>query len=117
VYCGFPEIFADTPFQLDHVIAEKHGGQTEVANLAYACFYCNNFKGPNVAGVDPESGEIIRLFNPRTDDWKYHFKWNGPVLIGLTAIARGTIATLRINHEDAVLSRAALIDEGVFDLR
>ena len=113
-YCHFPEAFADAPFQIDHVIAEKHGGKTELSNLAYSCYYCNSYKGPNIAGLDSDTGEIIRLFNPRTDDWNYHFRWRGPTLIGLTPLARGTIETLRINHPDAIASRAALITEGEF---
>jgi hypothetical protein len=114
-YCHFPESFSDTPFQIDHIIAEKHGGLTEPANLAYACFYCNSYKGPNIAGIDSGTGEVVRLFNPRSDNWSYHFKWNGPLLIGLTPLARATIGTLKMNHSDAVLARAALIAEGVFD--
>jgi hypothetical protein len=113
-YCHFPERFADTPFQIDHIIAEKHRGKTNESNLAYACFYCNSYKGPNVAGVDPETAEIVRLFNPRVDHWHYHFRWNGPIVEGLTAIARTTIETLRINHPDAISSRTALITEGDF---
>jgi hypothetical protein len=114
-FCHFPEHLADTPFQIDHVIAEKHGGQTDPSNLAYACFYCNSYKGPNVAGVDPETSEVLRLFNPRVDDWRYHFKWDGPKLVGLTPLARATIQTLRINQPDAISARTALIVEGVFD--
>ena len=99
-YCRFPERFADTPFQVDHIIAEKHRGQTEIGNLAYACFYCNSYKGPNLAGIDPETKEIIRLFNPRKDSWNYHFQWNGPVLTGLTAlIVEGEFESANPNFE------------------
>jgi hypothetical protein len=51
------------PFHIDHVIARQHGGATEFESLALACIHCNRFKGPNVAGVDPSSGDIVRLFN------------------------------------------------------
>jgi hypothetical protein len=59
-----------------------------------------------------ETGEIIRLFNPRLDEWHYHFRWEGPMLVGLTSVARATIETLKINHADAIFARAALIAEG-----
>lgn len=60
-YCLLPEGLVTTPFQFDHIIAESHGGETTAENLAYACFHCNNFKGPNLAGIDSQSGEVIRL--------------------------------------------------------
>lgn len=110
-YCHFPEELALTPFQIDHIIAEKHGGTTELSNLALACFYCNNYKGPNIAGLDRMTSEIVRLFNPRIDIWSDHFRWNGAVLTGKTAIARVTLQVLNINRADSVLLRECLIRE------
>ena len=37
-YCGAPEQVSSTPFQIDHVIAEQHGGPTVASNLALSCF-------------------------------------------------------------------------------
>lgn len=105
------------PFEIDHIIAQKHGGPTDGANLSLSCFYCNRYKGPNIAGVDPESGRIVRLFHPRKDAWARHFRWNGPVLVARTAAGRATIAVLSMNHVDAVSLRQALIDEGIFPPR
>ena len=113
-YCRFPHAFAELPFAVDHVIAKKHRGETESENLALACFYCNSYQGPNVAGIDPETNANTPLFHPRRDTWSDHFRWNGPQLIGLTPVGRTTIDVLRINHLDAVAVRASLIDEGVF---
>src|SRR5688572_27791680 len=87
-YCHFPETLAVTPFQIDHIIAEKHGGKTEASNLALACFYCNNYKGPNIAGFDQVTKEISRLFNPRLDQWAEHFGWEGGHLLAKTQIGR-----------------------------
>jgi hypothetical protein len=44
-YCLIHE--EDTFFgcEVDHIISEKHGGQTEADNLAYACAFCNRSKG------------------------------------------------------------------------
>ena len=53
-YCLFPALHAWLPFQIDHIIAEKHGGVTHADNLALSCYYCNSFKGPNIAGIDPD---------------------------------------------------------------
>lgn len=110
-YCLFPEYASELPFHIDHIIAEKHGGKTELKNLAWACFSCNLRKGPNIAGVDPESGELTPLFNPRADKWSDHFAWDGVWLRGKTAIGRTTVTVLDINHVDSVAVREALRDE------
>jgi hypothetical protein len=101
-------------FEIDHIIARKHGGRTQLSNLALACYYCNTYKGPNVAGVAPDTGEIVRLFNPRRDEWNEHFVWVGVELQGKTNIGEATIAVLKINHPEFVAMREALLDEGSF---
>src|SRR5256885_525804 len=76
-YCRVPEISAELPFHIDHIIAEKHRGLTTSENLAWACFSCNMHKGPNIGGLDPISGEFTRLYNPRVDIWTAHFASSG----------------------------------------
>ena len=102
------------PFQIDHIIARKHGGPSSEDNLALACFYCNTHKGPNVAGIDPDSGEVVRLFHPRRDEWAEHFFWDGAMLGAGTPVGRTTIHVLRINDPDYVAVRGALLAEGAF---
>lgn len=111
-YCQLPQSLSSIPFEIDHIIARKHGGDSEPENLALSCFYCNSSKGPNIAGVDPETRELSRLFHPRRELWDEHFHWNGPELSGLTSVGRVTIAVLGINSPDCVLLRSALIREG-----
>jgi hypothetical protein len=113
-YCHLPEAFQRLPFQMDHIIAEQHGGQMILENLANSCLRCNKRKGPNIAGIDATTGEVVRLFHPRRDRWEEHFAWHGATLVGLTPIARATIAVLAINHPSAVAVRVELIEEGVF---
>jgi len=115
-YCRVPEEFDRLPFQPDHIIAEKHTGKTEESNLAWSCYDCNIFKGPNVAGVDPESDEVTRLYHPRTDVWEEHFQSASGVLKGTTPEGRATIATLRINLDRRIAFRSELISEGVYPL-
>ena len=50
-YCGMPQQFDDLTFEIDHVVAEQHGGKTTPANLALACFSCNRRKGSNLGGI------------------------------------------------------------------
>jgi hypothetical protein len=113
-YCQLPSAFHPAPFQIDHIIARQHGGTDAVDNLALACIHCNRFKGPNIAGVDPDSGEIVRLFDPRRDAWTEHFMWDGPELKALTQIGRVTISLLVVNDPEVVTVRKALQEEGVF---
>jgi 5-methylcytosine-specific restriction endonuclease McrA len=58
--------------QVDHVIAEEHGGQTTLDNLALSCTVCNRRKGSDIGSLDPDSGTLIPLFNPRTQQWSDH---------------------------------------------
>ncbi len=113
-YCRMLQEHDSISFELDHVLAACHGGPTEAGNLALACFLDNSYKGTNLAGIDPRTGQIVRLFNPRRHRWKRHFQWDGPVLVGRTAIGRATIAVLRINLPHRIAHRAALIQEGLF---
>ena len=110
-YCRLPAKSHPAPFQIDHVIARQHGGRTEGDNLALACIHCNRYKGPNIAGMDPGTGEIVRLFHPRADEWTEHFAWKGTMLIGQTAVGRATIRALNMNAPSIVELREALKDE------
>jgi hypothetical protein len=100
------------PAQIDHVIAKQHRGKDAYSNLAQICGLCNRNKGPNVAGIDPKTRRITRLFNPRRDRWQEHFAWRGPTVAGLTAVGRTTVEVLAINDPRRVKARAAIIAEG-----
>jgi hypothetical protein len=111
-YCRMPETVSRFTHVLDHIIARQHGGKTELSNLALCCGRCNQFKGPNIAGIDPGSGQIVRLFNPREDRWADRFEYQDAELIGLTAIGRATITVLAINMPIRVAARRAIVDVG-----
>lgn len=113
-YCRMPQQHDVLTFQIDHIIARKHHGSDELGNLALACFACNNHKGPNIAEVDPETGEVVRLFHPRQDNWGDHFQWRGAVLVGRTPVGRATVDVLSINSPHRIRLRQMLILEGVF---
>jgi hypothetical protein len=105
------------PFHIDHVIAQQHGGATTLDNLALACCYCNRFKGPNVASIDPHAGEVVALFNPRRHIWREYFVWQGARLSGITDAGRATVQLLQINRADAVAVRQLLMEAGIFSIR
>ena len=112
-YCRIPYPHYRLPFQVDHIIARQHGGAATLDNLVMACFHCNRFKGPNIAGLDPISGELVRLFRPQTDRWTEHFRCDGPLLVGLTPIGRATIHVLAMNGDDLLLFRTEILHEGI----
>src|SRR5438067_2115596 len=95
-YCLMPQPSMPPRFPVDHVIARQHGGTASLDNLALSCPHCNSHKGPNLAGIDPETGQTVPLFHPRRQGWSDHFAWAGAVLAGRTAVGRATIAVLAI---------------------
>lgn len=109
-----PQRYDRRTFEIDHVIPLCHGGPTRAANLCLACFFCNSFKGPNLAGIDPKTKKIVPLFHPRRHKWHRHFRWDGPRLVGRTPAGRATLVVLRINLALRVDHRLGLIEEGVF---
>jgi hypothetical protein len=113
-YCRLPQSAYPLPFEVDHVIARHHHGKTQLSNLALACPRCNRSKGPNIAGLDTQTNQIISLYHPRRDRWAEHFRWRGPRLIGLTPTGRVTVHVLGINQPDRLRLRRQLIAEGLF---
>lgn len=53
-YCLIHEDNTYVGCHVDHIIAEKHGGRTELDNLALACAFCNRAKGTDIASILPE---------------------------------------------------------------
>lgn len=113
-YCQMQQALYRSSFQADHIIADTHGGPATSSNLCWTCFHCNLHKGTNLSGIDPKTGKKAWLFDPRKRKWSRHFRWDGPILVGRTPVGRATIEVLKINDEDYVQTRAALIGEGVF---
>jgi len=104
-YCLFPESATLAPHWIDHIIAEKHGGKTELENLAVCCALCNLRKGSDLTSIDPDSGEIVPLFHPRRDRWSDHFRLDKGRIEPLTAVGRVTVRLLQFNRRDRVEER------------
>lgn len=114
-YCRLDERAVHLAHVVDHIVARQHRGGDDVENLALACGRCNSFKGPNLAGRDPLTNAVTCLFNPRTDVWADHFKWDGLLLSGRTDIGRTTVDVLAINADERVALRSVCVELG-FDL-
>jgi hypothetical protein len=97
---------------VDHVIARRHRGRTEAGNLALSCVACNLSKGADLAGIDPESGELAPLFNPRSHVWEEHFQFAGVRIQPLTAIGRTTARLLQLNNSERLAERRLLATYG-----
>lgn len=93
-------------FWLEHVIPRQHGGSDGLENLALSCPWCNRRKGTNLSAIDPETRQVVLLFNPRTQSWGDHFRFDGLVIVGLTATGRATAELLALNDERRLHIRA-----------
>jgi hypothetical protein len=107
-YCRLHEEDSGYDHQVDHIISRKHDGKSVAHNLAYSCVVCNRYKGTDIASVDPATGGVVRLFNPRTDLWSEHFQLDGPLIRPVTGIAVVTIRLLRLNAPERVAEREIL---------
>lgn len=112
-YCRLPQSAQPfVTFHVEHVVPRKHGGSDDPSNLALACERCNAFKGPNLSGIDQLTGNIERLFDPRTQVWNEHFEFEGPRIRGTTSIGRATVNVLAMNEPRRVRLRTRLIAQG-----
>ncbi|MGB7210152.1 MAG: HNH endonuclease [Pyrinomonadaceae bacterium] len=111
-YCLIAEDDAYFKFQIEHIVSRKHGGSSELENLALACVFCNRYKGTDIASLKPETHELVRFYNPRTMRWSEHFRLNGVVIEPLTDIGEATIRILQMNHDDQILERQVLSRRG-----
>lgn len=107
-YCLIHE--DDTYFgcQVEHIIAEKHGGPNAAENLAYACTFCNRAKGTDIGTVTQMGREFTRLFNPRVDRWSEHFWLDGVFIQPRTVIGEATVKLLRFNDPQRLFERDTL---------
>lgn len=114
-YCQIRSNYAPSSFPGDHINPSSKGGKNELDNLAYSCNGCNWYKGDKTQGVDPETGQLVNLFNPRKHAWVEHFSWveNELQIIGLTPIGRATINALKLNRPNLINLRFALAAIGV----
>jgi hypothetical protein len=112
-YCRFPDNELPwSPYHVDHLVARQHGGGDELENLVWACARCNSRKGTNLSGVDPDSSEVVRIFNPRIQKWNEHFGLSGHTIEGRTPTGRTSVWLLDMNFEPRLLLRAQLISVG-----
>lgn len=112
-YCGLRQEHCEFALHLEHILARQHIAGGDLDNLALACHFCNRKKGPNLAGIDPMTGEVTVLFHPRRDSWCDHFRWNGPLIEGLSPVGRATVSVLALNDGKRMRLRVQLLEKGL----
>lgn len=108
-YCLLRQEFCALTHHVEHIVSRQHGGLDDIENLALACQRCNLRKGPNLTGVDPETGAIVQLFHPRRNAWTEHFQFRGAKIEGLTPIGRVTANVLGMNDPRRLELRSELL--------
>ena len=85
-------------------------GRTGYVPWHYDCHYCNLHKGSDLASVDPDSGTIVPLFNPRTQTWSEHFRVEGVRYRGFyIPEGRTTVKLLQLNSYERMAERRELV--------
>jgi HNH endonuclease len=115
-YCRIHEDDMFIGFEIDHIIANKHGGGNEIENLAYACPHCNQHKGSDLVTFIDSYDDIVMLYNPRKQKWEEHFETNLGEIIAKTKIGKATIKLLKMNDIDLIILRNMLSEIGRYPL-
>jgi hypothetical protein len=104
-YCRLSQEGQEATFHIDHIIPESVGGETVAENLSLACVSCSLRKAARQNVIDPQTGKEVPLYNPRSDDWHDHFKWEGEYVHGMTPTGRATVTALNMNRLLAIAIR------------
>ena len=106
-YCLSPQELVLHELEIDHIIPIGSGGSDGEENLWLACRACNMWKGVQKDAIDPVTGNVVALYNPREQNWHEHFRWSddGARIIGLTPTGRATVVAINLNNIISVMVR------------
>lgn len=113
-YCQTSQNVVGPLLEIDHITPQALGGTDDESNLWLACPMCNSHKADRLEVVDPQTQDIVRLFNPRRDVWHDHFEWDesGSIVLGKTPQGRATVRALNMNHADMIAARLLWVAAG-----
>ncbi|MCI0713634.1 MAG: HNH endonuclease [Chloroflexi bacterium] len=96
-YCQTGQRVTGQAMHVEHI---NPGDDNDLDNLCLSCPSCNLSKAQATSAPDPETGDIVSLFNPRRQVWSEHFVWvqDGTLIQGLTPVGRATVVRLRMNR-------------------
>lgn len=114
-YCLAQAEFSGENFSIEHILALSRGGSDALENLALACQCCNNHKYNIELALDPATGDLVPLYNPRKDVWAEHFTWfnHSAEIIGTSSIGRATVLRLKLNRRGLMNLRRVLVAAGL----
>jgi hypothetical protein len=101
-------------FHVEHIVPRARGGKTAIDNLAWACPACNLHKSDRTHAQDPDDGNTVLLYHPRTCHWSEHLEFEGYMLAGKTPSGRATIDALQLNDPRRLDIRKAESRFGLF---
>jgi hypothetical protein len=110
-YCHSHEENTGQAMHIEHIIPQ---GGDRLDNLCLSCSSCNLHKARAVQALDSVTGDMVSLFNPRTQQWSVHFAWvgNGDTIAGKTPVGRATVERLKMNIDRLVRARRNWITAG-----
>lgn len=113
-YCLASLLFSTDFFSIEHIIPVVKGGLTELLNLALSCQRCNIHKFTATQAIDPATGLMAALYNPRAAIWEEHFEWyeNYTIIRGISPTGRATEKRLVLNRVGVVNLRRVLVEKG-----
>lgn len=114
-YCLSPQQLVMARLEIEHIIPLAKGGTDAEQNLWLACPICNGHKSDKTQSLDPETGALVALFNPREQPWADHFQWidGGLRIVGLSPVGRATVSALQLSDDpDAIEVRSYWILAG-----
>jgi 5-methylcytosine-specific restriction endonuclease McrA len=111
-YCRTSSRLIGMPLVMEHILPKSAGGSDERENLAASCYRCNEFKGAKTHAIDPQTSQLVPLFNPRQQSWSDHFTWvnGGTHIAGLTPTGQATVIALRLNNDYVTEARVLWIE-------
>lgn len=114
-YCLSPQHLVMARLEIEHTIPLAKGGTDDEQNLWLACPICNGHKGDKTEAIDPETGVVVSLFQPRTQSRPEHFAWSddGIRIVGQTPTGRATVIALHLSDDpDALEVRSYWVEAG-----
>ena len=113
-YCLLRQSDIFLSFEVDHIVSEKHDGETKIDNLCLSCPDCNRNKGSDIGSFDRQTKLLTPFFNPRIQDWNDHFRLDDFVIEPLTDIGRVTVRLLKMNLLERIEDRKIYSETGVY---
>ncbi len=113
-YCLLPQEILMGKLEIEHLLPLAAGGTDDIENFWLACSDCNSYKSSKIYVFDSKTERKVRIFNPRTQNWDRHFKFNEnkTIIIGKTVCGRATAAALKMNNKQAVIARTLWVEAG-----